>query len=101
MALGGGASDKSRDTHCATCHELVILKLYLNFFSNTTCFYLNLEIILDRFDNVTGTPQVPTLKNLTIASAITLDNILGQLNVIATVFELEDGHNVFFFFFFF
>ena len=37
----------SRDTNCATCHELVFLKLYL-------------EIILNRFGNVAGTPQVPT-----------------------------------------
>ena len=41
LALGGGASDMSRDTHCATCHELVFLKLYLAFISNTTCFYFN------------------------------------------------------------
>ena len=49
LALGGGASDMSRDTHCATCHESVFLKLYLAFFSNTTCFYFNFEIILNRF----------------------------------------------------
>ena len=42
----------SRDTHCATCHELVFLKLYLAFFSNTECFYFYLEIILKRFVNV-------------------------------------------------
>ena len=29
LALGGGASDMSRDTPCATCHELVFLKSYL------------------------------------------------------------------------
>ena len=40
LALGDGASNMSRDTHCATCHELVFLKLYLAFFSNTSCFYL-------------------------------------------------------------
>ena len=50
----------SRDTHCATFHELVFLKLYFAFFSNTTCFYLNLETILNRFDNNAGTPHVPT-----------------------------------------
>ena len=60
LALGGGASDMSRGTHCATCHELVFLKLYLTFISNTTCFYFDLEIILNRFGNVAGTPQVPT-----------------------------------------
>ena len=60
LALGGGALDMWRDTHCATCHELVFLKSYLAFFTNATCFYFNLEIILNRFDNVTGTPQVPT-----------------------------------------
>ena len=38
LALGGGASDMSRDTHCATCHELVFLKLYLPSFTNDTCF---------------------------------------------------------------
>ena len=54
----------SRDTHCATCHELVFLKLYLAFFSNTTCFYFNLEIILNRFGNVVGTPQLPTYKKI-------------------------------------
>ena len=32
LALVGGASDMSRDTHCATCHELVFLKLYLAVF---------------------------------------------------------------------
>ena len=42
----------SRDTHCATCHELVFLKLYLAFFSNTTCFNINLETIFNRFGNV-------------------------------------------------
>ena len=41
LALGGGASDMSRDIHCATCHELVFLILHLAFFSNTTRFYLN------------------------------------------------------------
>ena len=46
----------SRDT----CHELVFLKLYLAFFSNTTRFYFNLEIILNRFGNVEATLQVPT-----------------------------------------
>ena len=50
----------SRDTHCATYHELVFQKLYLAFFSNTTCFYSNLEIILNRFGTVEGRPQVPT-----------------------------------------
>ena len=50
----------SRDTHCATCHELAFLKLYIDFFSNNTCFYFNLEIILNRFGNVAGMPQVPT-----------------------------------------
>ena len=53
LALGGGALDRSRDTHCATCHELVILKSYLASFTNATCFYLNLEIILNQFENVT------------------------------------------------
>ena len=48
LSLWGGASDMSSDTHCATCHELVFLKLYLTFFSNTTCFYSNLEIILNK-----------------------------------------------------
>ena len=47
-------------THCATCHELIFPKLYLAFFSNSTCFYFNLEIILNRFGKVAGTPQVPT-----------------------------------------
>ena len=60
LALGGGASDMSRDTHCATCHELVFLKLYLAFFSNTTCFYFNLKFILNKSGNIMGTPQVPT-----------------------------------------
>ena len=50
----------SRNTYCATCHELVFLKLLLAFFSNTTHLYFNLEIILNRFDNIAGTPQVPT-----------------------------------------
>ena len=50
----------SRDAHCATCHEFLFLKLYLAFFSITTCFYFNLEIILNRFENVEGTVQVPT-----------------------------------------
>ena len=58
LALGSGPSDMSRDTHCATCHELVFIKLYL--FSNTTCFYFNLRIILNKFGNIMGTPQVPT-----------------------------------------
>ena len=49
----------SRDTHCATCHELVFLKLYLAFFSNTTFFYFNLEIILNRFGKVEGMRQMP------------------------------------------
>ena len=49
----------SRDTHCATCHELVFLKLYLYFFSNTTSFYFNLKIILNKFGNIMGTSQVP------------------------------------------
>ena len=40
LALGGGASNISRDTHCATCHELVFLKLYLAFFSNTSYMFL-------------------------------------------------------------
>ena len=62
-----------RDTHCATCHELVFLKLLLAFFSNTTCLYFNLEIILNRFDNILGTPQVPTLKYLTIVLSIIVD----------------------------
>ena len=52
LTLGGGASNMSRDTHCAICRELIFLKLYLAFFSNATCFYFNLEIILNRFDNV-------------------------------------------------
>ena len=56
LALGGGASDMSRDTHCVACHELLFLKLYLASFTNATCFYFNLEIILNRFDNVTGMP---------------------------------------------
>ena len=60
----------SSDTHCATCHELVFLKLYLIFFSNTTRFYFNLEIILNRFGNVAGMPQVPALKNLTIVATV-------------------------------
>ena len=60
LAFGGGALDMSRDNHCATCHELLFLKSYLAFFSNTTCFYFYLEIILNRFGNVAGTPQVPT-----------------------------------------
>ena len=59
LALGGGASNMSRDTHCATCHELAFLKIYLAFFSNTTCFYFNLEIIFNRFGNVEGMRQVP------------------------------------------
>ena len=56
----------SRDTHCGTCHELLFLKLYLAFFSNTARFYFNLENILNTFRTVAGTPRVPTLKNLTI-----------------------------------
>ena len=50
----------SRDTHYATCHGLVFIKLYLAFFSNTTCFYFNLEINLNRLCHFAGTPQVPT-----------------------------------------
>ena len=34
LTLGGGVSDMSRDTHCATCHKLVFLKLYLGRFSS-------------------------------------------------------------------
>ena len=60
MAVGGGASEMSRDTHCATYHELVFQKLYLAFFSNTTYLYFNLEIILNRFGTVAGMHQVPT-----------------------------------------
>ena len=45
LALWGGALDMWRDTHCATCQELVILKSYLASFTNATCFYFNLEII--------------------------------------------------------
>ena len=50
----------SRDTHCATCHELVFIKLYLASFTNAICFYFNLEIILNRFGNVAAKTQVPT-----------------------------------------
>ena len=49
LALGGGALNMWRDTHCATCQELVILKSYLASCTNVTCFYFNLEIILNRF----------------------------------------------------
>ena len=52
LAVGGWASDMSRDTHCGECHELLFLILHLALFSNTTCFYFNLEIILNRFGNV-------------------------------------------------
>ena len=45
LALGDGASVISRDNNCATCHEFVFLKLLLAFFSNTTRFYFNLEVI--------------------------------------------------------
>ena len=78
LTLGGGASDISRDTHFATCHELVFLKSYLAYFTNTTRVYFNLEISLNRFGNVTGTPQVPTLKNPTIASYF-LSKLLPRL----------------------
>ena len=50
----------SRDIHCGVCHEFVFLILFLAFFSNTTCFYFNLEIILNIFGKVEGTPQVAT-----------------------------------------
>ena len=60
LAVGGGASDMSRDTHWATCHELVFKILYLAFFSNNTRFYFNLEIILNKFGTVAGMPQVLT-----------------------------------------
>ena len=42
----------SRDTHFGVCHELVFIILHLAFVSNTTCFYFNLEIILNRFGSV-------------------------------------------------
>ena len=67
--FGGGASDMARDSHCATCQELVFLKLYLDFFSNTSCFYFNLEIILNRFGRYGNAPSA-NLKKLTIISHI-------------------------------
>ena len=72
LALGGGASDMSRDTHCATCRELVFIKLYLYFLSNTTCFYYNLKIILNKFGNIMGTPQVPIKKKSDYSNAKSL-----------------------------
>ena len=56
----GAEPDMRRDTHCATCQELVIRKSYLASLTNATCFYFKLEIILNRFDIDTGKPQVPT-----------------------------------------
>ena len=61
LALGGRASDMLRDTHCATSDELVFLKLYLSFFSNTI-YSKSIEIILNKFGTVAGTPKVPTKK---------------------------------------
>ena len=48
----------SSGTHCATCHELEFIKLYIYiyFFLNTTCFYFNLKIILNKIGNIMGTP---------------------------------------------